>query len=99
VIRQMTKTSVRVWGVLAFLAPVIFVGGVVAIGQVSNPEVPLAIANVYIFGLALASIVFAFKIPGFPGSAKFDWSVILLAFHAFAVPVFWWLYIRDSANE
>ena len=95
----MTTTSVRVWGVLAFLAPVTFVVAVIAIGRVTNPAIPVAIANVYIFALALASIVFAFRIPGFSGSAKFGWLVILLAFHAFAVPVFWWLYIRGSANE
>jgi hypothetical protein len=95
----MTKTSVRVWGVLAFLAPVVFVGGVVAIGQVSNPAIPVVVANIYVFALVIASIVFAFKIPGFPGSAKFGWAVLLLAFHAFTVPVFWYLYVRASVNE
>ena len=95
----MTTTSVRVWGLLAFLAPVIFVMAVIAIGRVTNPTFPVAIADVYIFALVLASIVFAFRIPGFSGPDKVVWLVILLAFHAFAVPVFWWLYIRGSANE
>ncbi|MDP6695693.1 MAG: hypothetical protein QF803_08770 [Gammaproteobacteria bacterium] len=95
----MTKTTVRIWGVLAFLAPAVFIGGAMSIGQVSNPAIPVALANIYIFALAAANIVFAFKIPDFPGSAKFGWTILLLAFHAFAAPIFWYLYVRKSANE
>lgn len=95
----MSKATVNVWGILAFLAPVVFIGGIVAIGQVADPSVPVVVANTYVFALALASIVFAFRIPDFPGSAKFGWSVLLLAFHAFAVPVFWYMYVRKSTTN
>jgi hypothetical protein len=106
----MSKNIVRIWGVLSLLAPLVFIGAGLAISQIppmDSDAAPnydqlnaiLAAANIYIFGLAIASIIFAFKIPNFPGSAKAGWTVLLLAFHAFAVPIFWYIHIRPSANE
>jgi hypothetical protein len=109
----MSSSLTKIMGFLTLLAPVVFLGVFFAIAQ-SGPmatdtgpdtekmnqlTIVIATASIYIWALVICCLVFIFRVSKMPGGKKTLWTFLLLCFHAFALPFFWYRHIRLSAYQ